>query len=306
MVLAFGPFAARLCGAIRLTNLVDYAALRGECRRTTITAADYATWGGFYEKCIGSLAMVLALASAEAANAATVLITGANRGLGLEFARLYANRGWDVIATCRTPAEAEDLDALKVQHPKVMIEELDVTDQSEIDGLAAKYKDHPIDLLINNAGILGELGDQSLGSFDHEEFKRVMDTNVYGALAVTQAFKDNVIASEHKKIVAMTSVAGSLVGPWQNIGGLYYYRASKSALNNVMRAVGIDLKKHGVVVGLVAPGAAGTDMLRDDFKYKGPMVAPAESVAGMVKAIDGFTQENASHPINYDGEALDW
>tara|TARA_R110000868_G_scaffold72782_2_gene211613 strand:- start:1434 stop:2213 length:780 start_codon:yes stop_codon:yes gene_type:complete len=252
------------------------------------------------------IAMMMAFTSMEAAHAATVLITGANRGLGLEFARLYADRGWDVIATCRTPSEAGDLDALKAQHSKVVIEELDVTDQSEIDSLAVKYKDRPIDLLINNAGILGDLGDQSLGSFNHEEFKRVMDTNVYGALAVTQAFKDNVIASEHKKIIAMTSVAGSLVGPWQNLGGLYYYRASKSALNNVMRAVGIDLKKHGVVVGLVAPGAAGTDMLREDFKYKGPMISPAESVAGMVKAIDGFTQASASHPINYDGEVLDW
>lgn len=258
------------------------------------------------KKALALVALVAALASAEAAHAATVLITGANRGLGLEFARLYASRGWDVIATCRTPDAAADLIDLKAQHPKVMIEELDVTDQVEIDAVAAKYKDQPIDLLINNAGILGDLSDQSLGSFDHDEFKRVMDTNVYGALAVTQAFKDNVIASEQKKIVAMTSVAGSLVGPWQNIGNLYYYRASKSALNNVMRAVGIDLKKYGVVVGLVAPGAAGTDMLREDFQYKGPMVSPAESVAGMVKAIDGFTQANAGRPINYDGEVLDW
>lgn len=258
------------------------------------------------KKILAAAIMIVAFASAETAHAATVLITGSNRGLGLEFARLYAARGWDVIATCRNPSGAEDLKSLKAQHAKVMIEQLDVTDLSEIDALATKYKDQPIDLLINNAGVLGNLREQALGSFDYEEFRRVMDTNVYGAMAVTQAFKDNVIASEHKKIVAMTSVAGSLVGPWENIGGLYYYRASKSALNNVMRAVGIDLKKHGVVVGLIAPGAAGTDMLRKDFKYTGPMVPPSESVAGMVKAIDNFTQTNAKNPIDYDGTILDW
>ena len=255
---------------------------------------------------LAAAALMAALVFGEAGQAATVLITGSNRGLGLEFARLYAARSWDVIATCRNPGGTDDLKALSAERPKVVLERLDVTDQNEIDALAEKYKSRSIDLLINNAGVLGELTGQSLGSFDSDEFRRVMDTNVYGTLTVTQAFKDNVIASEHKKIVAMTSVAGSLVGPWENIGGLYYYRASKSALNNVMRAVGIDLKKHGVVVGLVAPGAADTDMLRNDFKYGGPMVPPAESVAGMVMAIDRFTQESAKNPINYDGVILDW
>ena len=251
-------------------------------------------------------AMIVIVVSVQTAQAATVLVTGSNRGLGLGFARYYAAQDWDVIATCRSPEGAAELQELKAQYAKVVIERLDVTNQSEISALAAKYKGQPIDLLINNAGILGNLRAQSLGFFDHEEFKRVLDTNVFGALAVTQAFKDNVIASEHKKIVAMTSVAGSLVGPWENIGGLYYYRASKSALNNVMRAVGIDLKKHGVAVGLVAPGAADTDMLRNDFGYGGPMVPPSESVAGMAKAIAVFTPSNAKNPVNYDGVILDW
>ena len=241
-----------------------------------------------------------------AANAATVLVTGSNRGLGFEFAKQYAERGYDVIATCRTPSEADDLKALAAQHSNLVIEELDVTDQGEIDTLAAKYHGTPIDILINNAGIMGSPADQSMGSLDYDLFRRSMDTNVFGVMAVTNAFKENVKASEKKKVIAITSVAGSITGPWGNIGGIYFYRASKAALNNVMRAMGLDLRKDSVIFGLVAPGAADTDMLREDFGFTGKMIPPSQAVAGMMKNIDGFTLENANKPIDFDGSVIDW
>jgi NAD(P)-dependent dehydrogenase (short-subunit alcohol dehydrogenase family) len=253
------------------------------------------------------LAVALALTCASgAAHAATVLITGSNRGLGLEFARQYAARGYTVIATTRHPDEAAELKTLAASNAHVVIEKLDVTNQGDIDALAAKYKGRPIDILINNAGAMGSPAKQAMATLDAQLFQQVMMTNVFGTMAVTGAFKDNVIASDQKKVIAITSVAGSMTGPWERMGGIYFYRASKAALNNVMRAMGIDLKKQGVIFGLVAPGAADTDMLRNEFGYKGKMTPAKDAVAGMMKNIDGFTLENAGKPIDFDGKVIDW
>lgn len=252
------------------------------------------------------IATLLVSCVAGAAQAATVLVTGSNRGLGFEFARQYAERGYTVIATTRNPDDAKALKELAAKNKNVVIEKLDVTDDAQIAALAAKYKGKPIDILVNNAGAMGPPSSQAMGSLDRKLFLQVMETNVFGALAVTGAFKDNVIASEQKKVIAITSVAGSMTGPWARIGGIYFYRASKAALNNVMRGMALDLKKDGVIFGLVAPGAADTDMLRNEFGFKGKMTPPAESVAGMMKNIDGFTLENAGKPIDFDGKIIDW
>ncbi|MSO73476.1 MAG: SDR family oxidoreductase [Rhodospirillaceae bacterium] len=238
--------------------------------------------------------------------AATVLVTGSNRGLGYEFVRQYAARGDTVIATTRHPQDAKELRELAAKNKNIAVESLDVTDQAQIDALAAKYKSKPIDILINNAGAMGPPSSQAMGSIDHKLFQQVMDTNVYGVMAVTMAFKDNIIASEQKKVIAITSVAGSMTGPWERLGGIYFYRASKAALNNVMRGMGIDLRKQGVIFGLVAPGAADTDMLRNEFGFKGRMTPASDSVAGMMKNIDAFTLENSKKPIDFDGKVIDW
>ena len=244
--------------------------------------------------------------AATAAEAATVLVTGSNRGLGYEFVRQYAARGDTVIATTRRPGEAAELKALAAKNKNIIIEKLDVTDAGAVVELAAKYKGKPIDILINNAGAMGSPAAQKMGALDYNLFRQVMDTNVFGVMAVTSAFQDNVMASEQKKVIAITSVAGSMTGPWERIGGIYFYRASKAALNNVMRGMALDLRKQGVIFGLVAPGAADTDMLRNEFGFKGKMVSAADSVAGMMKNIDGFTLENAKKPIDYDGTVIDW
>src|SRR5262245_5057975 len=143
-------------------------------------------------------------AQAESANG-TVLITGGNRGLGLEFARQYAASGWTVIATARDPEAAADLRELALDTRRVTIERLDVLDRDAIVALAKRYEGKPIDLLINNAGIGGDPALQSLGSFDYELFEEAMAVNVYGPLAVSEAFLANVAASRQKKIVAIPS-----------------------------------------------------------------------------------------------------
>jgi NAD(P)-dependent dehydrogenase (short-subunit alcohol dehydrogenase family) len=239
----------------------------------------------------------------QALGPGTVLITGANRGLGLEFARQYAASGWTVIATARDPAGATELRELASSTGRVTIEPLDVLDLDAIAALAARHEGKAVDLLINNAGIGGDPALQALGSFDYALFEEAMAVNVYGPLAVSQAFLPNVAASGHKKIVAITSGWGvfSLPRP----PGPYFYRASKAALNMAMHALQTDLRDEQIIVALVAPGAADT-ALRRQLQGNTPAPTAAESVAAMIKVIDGLTLENSAQPINFDGNVLPW
>jgi len=236
----------------------------------------------------------------------TVLVTGANRGLGLEFARQYAAEGWNVIATARDTEHAAELHALAAANRKIEIDALDVADRASIMALAAKHARTPIDVLINNAGVLGDLDAQKLGALDRAEFERVMDVNVYGALAVAEAFRDSVAASSQKKIVSITSRSGEISQPGYR--GPYFYRASKIALNMVMRVLADDLRERGVIVALVAPYPTDTEMLRTLI---GPEAAahqalPKDSVAGMIRVIAGLTLENSATPLLADGKTLPW
>ena len=133
-------------------------------------------------------------------DAATVLITGADRGLGLEFTRQYAARGDTVIATCRHPEDAAELQALAVTKKTIFVEKLDLTDDAGVRSLATKYRGKPIDVLINNAGILGDRDGQMLGAFSRKGFHDVMDVNAFGPLVVSEAFRENVFAGKAKKI----------------------------------------------------------------------------------------------------------
>jgi len=236
----------------------------------------------------------------------TVLVTGSNRGLGLELVRQYAAAGWSVIATARNVEGAAELQALARANPRVALETLDVADEASIHALAAKYDGRPIDVLVNNAGVLGDLEAQKLGALQYAEFERVMAVNVHGALAVADAFRDNVAASTQKKIVSITSRSGTISSPGYR--GPYFYRASKIALNMVMRVLADDLRERGVIVALVAPYPTETDMLR---ALIGPDAAarqakPSDSAAGLRRVIDGLTLENASSPLLADGKTLPW
>jgi NAD(P)-dependent dehydrogenase (short-subunit alcohol dehydrogenase family) len=268
--------------------------------------------------------IAIAVFAAGAADAATVLITGANRGLGLEFARQYAMRGYTVIATARKPAEAQALqDLAKKYAPNIEVERLDVLDAASVTALAAKYKGKSIDILLNNAGIHGDIKAQTFGSLDLATFNQVMDTNLFGALFVTQAFIENVKASKEKKVIGLTSPAGSFkprpprVPPQgkeslpaeravnTGVGSQLFYGASKVAMNLTWRRLGGQFRKDGVIFGLIAPYTVETDMLRE-VGYQLPATSLIDGVAGLIKAVDKMTLENTSKPIGDDGFEMEW
>lgn len=248
----------------------------------------------------------LVLARTPDVQTPTVLITGSNRGIGFALARLYAERGWGVIATCRSPAKAKDLSALRDEYPQVVIEQLDVTDFAGIDALAERYREVPIDILINNAGILGDNEKQKFGSFDYSAFDDVMAVNTRGPIKMVEAFVENVAASEQKKIMNISSYVGSIE---KTFGGQNFYRASKAALNMSMRTIARELKysknpsRKGIVVGLIDPGVVDTGFAKN---VPIPMISADESAAGVITVIDGYTSKQTGSFLRYDGKSIPW
>lgn len=233
----------------------------------------------------------------------TVLITGSNRGIGLAFAEWYAEHGWNVVATCRTPERADDLNALAAEYANLSVEQLDVTREDHIRALADRHAGQPIDLLINNAAVLGPLPEQSLGGLDYDRFEQTMAVNVYAPLRLSEALADNVEAAGGK-IVAITSGVASLT-LMSRMRGLYFYRMSKSALNMGWRALRTDLKPRGVAVLLISPGMVDTRLLRESG-YTGEALTTEESAAGMAEIIANATLDDPGLPINVDGRVLPW
>lgn len=233
----------------------------------------------------------------------TVLVTGANRGLGLEFVKQYAERGYRVIATARKPERADELNAIAKENPQVTVEELDVTNLEQIDALAAKLEGQPIDILVNNAGVTGEpMKTQLFGKIDYSVFDTVMDVNVLGPLKMAEAFYPHVRSSRQKKMITVSSSQGSIA---QTFGFGYFYRSSKAAVNMVMATLAKELARKGIVIGLVNPGPTDTDMMKnmpDSMKLRDPAVATAD----MIRNIDGLTLETTGAFLQYDGTTLPW
>ncbi len=253
-------------------------------------------------------AAVMGLCAIGNAHAATVLITGSNRGIGLEFVKQYADKGWTVIATTRNPDAAADLKELAAKNNKIVIEQLDVIDDASVKTLAAKYKGKPIDLLINNAGALGDQT-AALGTLNIADFDLVMKANVFGPLAVSQAFSENVAASEQKKIVALTTGATSVTRPYARFGKntSYFYVVSKGALNMAMKMLAADLRPKGVIVGIVQPGGVDTEMFRAfTGSEPGKGMSPHDSVDGMSKVIDTLTLANNDQIYGPTGKVAPW
>ena len=243
----------------------------------------------------------------SAAQAQTVLITGSNRGIGLEFAKQYADRGWTVIATHRRDTTPDTLAALEGQYPDVRAEKLDVTDHGSIDALAEKLAGMPIDVLINNAGITGDFTKprpQSLGTLDYDMAVHFFRTNALGALKVSEAFLDNVAASDQKKIVAISSLAGSFEGESGGKGGIYWYRSSKAALNMMMVGVAADSKRKGITAALLSPGTVKVEKIAEMVERAGikGFIEPSESIAGMIQVIENLTPDDSGAFIRYTGE----
>lgn len=236
---------------------------------------------------------------------AVILITGANRGLGLEFTKQYAERGARIIATARKPEKADVLNALAADNKNITVEQLDVTDHPGIDALAAKYVDQPIDLLLNNAGIGGGSENQIFGRMDFDVFDQVMAVNVKGPMKMCEAFRKHVRASDHKKMVAVSSSQGSIASVATPM--LYWYRASKAALNMCMVNLAIQVQRRKMIVGLVTPGATATDFIPEQFRKAIKSIQePPVAAADMIRNIDRFTVANTGTFFNYDGSIVPW
>ena len=222
----------------------------------------------------------------------TDLITGANRGLGLEFAKQYHAAGWNVIGTAREPDKATDLKALGVK-----IEILDVADQKSVDALGSRLKDQSIDLLINNAGVGSE--GSNLSEVKMADFERVMNVNALGPVRVTKALLPNLRAGKSKTIVSISSGLGSIAE--NDGGGFPGYRESKAALNMFMRSLAGELKKDGFICIPMSPGWVKTDM-------GGPnaQLTPEQSISGMRKVIDGLKPEDSGKFWSHDGTTVAW
>lgn len=245
------------------------------------------------------------------ANAETVLITGANQGIGLEFARQYAARGWTVVATHRRSSAPEDLVKLQKEFPKVRIEKMDVTDHAQIDALAKKMKGEPIDILINNAALkrTGPItdpnanGDQRLGTLDYKLFDDFMHTNVTGPLRIAESFREHVKAGQLKKFITISSAAGT-ISVLPRSGDNYWYRISKAALNQAMRLVSVDYKKDGVLVAFFHPGGVRTESFKN-LDIQG-LEETDVAVEKLVKTIDGLTIKDTGRFLTPDGRDQAW
>jgi NAD(P)-dependent dehydrogenase (short-subunit alcohol dehydrogenase family) len=254
------------------------------------------------------------------ASAETVLITGANSGLGLEFTKQYAAKGWNVIATHRRPEMPDTLAELVVKHPNVRVETLDVTSLEQARSLAQKLKGVPIDVLINNAGVYndrsgcapgddacpGSYDTQRFGQLDFDLLDTIMDVNIKGPLIVSQTFYENVKASALKKIVAISSSNGTITGelpnPWP---GAMFYRMSKAALNREMQILASSVKPDGVTVVILNPGPTLTE--HQEYLRGNPLMLEASFTVGhMIDTIASKTLEETGQFWRYDGEAERW
>ncbi len=240
--------------------------------------------------------LVVVLIGGAGASAAqdklTVLVTGANRGIGLEMARQFSERGYTVIGTARKPGEATDLKALEVQ-----VEQLDVTDNASVAALAARLEGVPVDLLINNAGVRGQKA-RTFAATDFDKVAHTLDVNSLGPMRVTQALLPNLEAGEGRTVIQISSVMGSIE---QSSGRSFGYRASKAALNMLNKTLAAELGGQGFVCVAMHPGWVKTRM-----GGAGAPVEPKDSVAGMLEVIDGLTPDDNGRFLDYEGKTIPW
>ncbi len=227
---------------------------------------------------------------------ATVLITGTNKGVGLELTKRYAGRGDTVLACCRNPDQAIDLSA--VGGP-TEIHRLAVGEDESVEQLAASLAGRPIDLLINNAGMVGpELAEQTALRMDFDGWAETFNVNTLGPVRLMQALMANLKAANAGKVMTVTSQMGALS---LDIAHAHAYCASKAAVNKFMRLAALDLKKEGVAVGLVHPGWVKTDMGGANAD-----ITPQESAAGVVAVCDQLSLDNTGGFWKWNGERHDW
>jgi NAD(P)-dependent dehydrogenase (short-subunit alcohol dehydrogenase family) len=226
-----------------------------------------------------------------------VLITGTNRGIGLEFVKQYADAGWRVIACCRDPRKATALNALAAGcDGKVAVHALDLGDFGQIERLAAALEDQAIDVLINSAGCYPR---GSFGAIDYGEWHKAFLINTMAPMRMVECFVEHVAASRQRKIVTLSSIMGSIAA--NDSGGAYLYRSSKAATNMLMKNLAIALKARDIAALTLHPGWVKTDMGGANAQ-----IPPEESVAGMRKVIEQLSAANSGRFLSYDGRENPW
>lgn len=234
----------------------------------------------------------------------TTLITGANRGIGLELVRQYAAEGWSVVATCRDPEGATELQAIAAANPAVGVERLDLADLADVDAFADRFGDRPIDVLFNNAGTMGPLPledhihRQRFGGLDYELWAHIHLVNTIATVKLTERLAANVIASERRTIVMVSSTAGSIGESDRNAMA---YTTSKAALNKAATIIARTLRADGVIVLALCPGHVKTRL-----GLGGASLEIEDSVRGIREVVGGLTLEDSGTFRRYNGESIAW
>ncbi|HSC18075.1 MAG TPA: SDR family oxidoreductase [Rhizomicrobium sp.] len=226
----------------------------------------------------------------------TVVVTGANRGIGLEFVRQYAKDGAKVIACAREPDKASELKEI-AGHSRIEIQQLDTSDFEACAALGKQLAGEPIDILVNNAGYYGPKR-QSADDMDFDGWAYTFAVNTMGPLALSQALHENLMLGREKKLIAITS---GMASTEENGGGSLAYRASKAALNNVMKSLAVDWRSDGIIATVLDPGWVKTDM-----GGKNAPTPPEHSVAGMRQVIAALTLAQSGKFLRWNGGERAW
>jgi len=227
-----------------------------------------------------------------------ILITGSNRGIGLELVRQYADANWRVFACCRSPKDSTDLQALANSNNNISIHSLDVAEPQQILDLAQELKDIPIDILFNNAGIYGPY-DANFGNTNQQQWLECFNINTISPIKISEAFVTHVANSQLKTIATMSSKMASMTD--NGSGGSYLYRSSKAALNAAMTSAAIDLKPKGIKVAIMHPGWVKTDMGGPNAE-----ISTSECVQQLKKILSELTMEKSGSFFEIDGSIIPW
>jgi NAD(P)-dependent dehydrogenase (short-subunit alcohol dehydrogenase family) len=237
-------------------------------------------------------------------NQPTLLITGSNRNIGLEFVKQYSGKKWNVIATTRRPESSIELNEFAKKNPNVVVEKLDVTNNKDINALAEKYSDQVIDLLLSNAALTPRYksGFKKISGVEEDITRQSFEINALGPLKIIQAFMPNVEKSKNGKIIAMSSKASSF-GERLKIPIMYSYAMSKSALNSMIYTLSFETKRKNIMSVIISPGMVNTT---PGMKIPGA-IETEESVTKMVALIDRLTMDDNGKFIDYeDGRVIPW
>jgi NAD(P)-dependent dehydrogenase (short-subunit alcohol dehydrogenase family) len=228
----------------------------------------------------------------------TILITGANRGIGLELTRQFAADGWAVLACCRNPADAAELQTLSEHHSAIEVHTLDVTDYQQMAVLSAELRDRSIDILLSNAGIYGPRG-ANFGDVEATAWREVLEVNSIAPLMLVQAFVEQVAVSQHKLVAVISSKMGSIAD--NGSGGSYIYRSSKTLVNMVVKNLSIDLAGRGISAITLHPGWVKTEMGGANAE-----VGVDESAAGLKLILQSAGPAQNGQFIEFNGDPISW